>query len=238
MPSSFVKSIKANLLTGLVVLLPVFLTIWLLWKLFLLVDGFLNDSVRLLLGVVLKIEFFRTHDIPGMGFIAVIVMLFIAGVIARNFAGKKIVAATNRVIVRIPLANKIYTAIDQIARAFLSGKREVFQKPVLIEYPRKGMYSIGFYTQNTTGPVQDSLPEDVISVFLPTTPNPTSGFLLFVPKTDVIPLDLTVEDALKVVISGGAVVPGPLSSRSTLSASTDSEPPDKSQTAIAGSDQS
>jgi uncharacterized membrane protein len=172
-----------------------------------MVDGILSESIRLVLGKVVKLEFFRKHNIPGLGFVAVVIMIFIAGVIARNIIGRKIITSTERVMGRIPLANKIYGAISQIAKAILSDKREVFQKPVLVEYPRKNMYSIGFFTQDTQGPVQESLPEDVISIFLPTTPNPTSGFLLFVPKSDVIGLDLSVEEALKLVISGGAIVP-------------------------------
>ena len=230
------RSIKANFIAGLVVLLPLFLTIWLLWKLFLLIDGILNDSVRLLLGNVLNIHFFRTHDIPGLGFIVLIVLLFFAGLIARNIVGRQVVGVANRIMARIPLANKIYNAINQIAQAFLTGKREVFQKAVLVEYPRKSMYSIGFYTQDTHGPVQDALPEDVISIFLPSTPNPTTGFLLFVPKSDVIPLNLSVEEALKLVISGGAIVPSsPISGGRTPPKITQ-ESDIESQPAPAGSD--
>ncbi len=202
-----IKPLKANFFAGLVVLLPIFLTIILLWNLFLLVDGILNESIRLVLGNVANLEFFRRHNIPGLGFVAVVIMIFVVGVIARNFMGKKVITTAEGVMGRIPLANKIYRAISQISKAILSDKREVFQKPVLVEYPRKNMYSIGFFTQDTQGPVQESLPADVISIFLPTTPNPTSGFLLFVPKADVISLDLSVEEALKLVISGGAIVP-------------------------------
>jgi len=107
----------------------------------------------------------------------------------------------------IPIISRIYSTIQQISRAFLSEKREVFKKAVLFEYPRPGTYSIGFFTQDTKGMVQDALDCDVVSVFLPTTPNPTSGFLLFVPKTEIIELDMPVEEALKLVISGGAIVP-------------------------------
>lgn len=215
MSRNFTKSVKANLLAGLLVFSPVFLTIWLLWKLFLLVDGFLNGTVRLLLAGILNLGFFRTHAIPGLGFVAIILMLFVTGFVVRNFAGRTIMDATNRIMTRIPLANKIYSALDQIAQAFLSGKREVFKKAVLVEFPRKGMYSIAFYTQDTRGPVQDALPTDVISLFLPTTPNPTTGYLIFVPKSDVIPLDLSIEEALKLIISGGAITPTPLPSSQT-----------------------
>ena len=238
MSSRLTKSIKANLIAGLLVFLPAFFTIWLLWKLFLLVDGFLNETVRQFLLVVLKIQFFRTHDIPGMGFLAVVLMLFLAGLIARNFIGKKIIALANQLVARIPLANKIYIAIDQIAKAFLSGKREVFQKAVLIEYPRKGIYSIGFFTQDTKGPVQNALSADVISVFLPTTPNPTSGFLLFVPKADAIPLDMSIEEALKLVISAGAVVPTIPPNPSSMESPITSQPGDRSQATTSGSEAS
>ena len=106
---------------------------------------------------------------------------------------------------RIPLINRIYIAIREISEAILSEKREVFKKAVLIEYPRKGLFTMAFFTQDTRGPIQDTLKEDVVSVFVPTTPNPTSGYLLFVPKTQVTDLDMSVEDAMKMVISGGSV---------------------------------
>ena len=101
--------------------------------------------------------------------------------------------------------NRIYIAIREISEAILSEKREVFKKTVLIEYPRKGLYSIAFFTQDTKGLVQNTLKKDVVSVFVPTTPFPTSGYLLFVPKSDVTEIDMSVEDALKLVISAGAV---------------------------------
>ncbi|MFQ5771483.1 MAG: DUF502 domain-containing protein, partial [bacterium] len=126
---------------------------------------------------------------------------------ARNYFGRKIVNFGDKIVQRIPLINRVYGAIKQISQAFFTSKREVFKKPILFEYPRRGIYSIGFYTQDTRGPVQEALDEDVVSIFLPTTPNPTSGFLLFVPKSEIIELNLTIEEALKLVISGGAIVP-------------------------------
>jgi uncharacterized membrane protein len=214
MNSNIVKSLKANFWAGLVALLPLYLTIILLWNLFLLVDGILKGAVRLLLGNIIGWTYFRTHYIPGLGFITVILLILLAGLVARNIMGRNLVAIGNNIMAKIPLVNKIYKAIDQISQAFFSDKREVFQKAVIVEFPRKGVYAIAFYTQDTHGPVQDILPEDVISVFLPSTPNPTTGFLLFVPKKEVIHLDLSVEEALKLVISGGAIVPKTLSSNS------------------------
>jgi uncharacterized membrane protein len=144
---------------------------------------------------------------PGVGFITVIVIILLAGLIARNYFGKKVLAYGNTIVTRIPLINRIYLAIQQISNAFLSEHRESFKKAVLIEYPRPGVYSVVFITQDTKGEIQDKIPHDSVSVFLPTTPNPTSGFLLIVPKKDIIPLKMPVEEALKLVISGGAIIP-------------------------------
>ena len=196
--------IRKTLLAGLVVLTPIILTIYLLALLFHLLDGILKNSVvRFLLEHIglanLKIP------IPGLGVLAILLLLFLTGIIARNYFGKKLIELGNWIVTRIPLINRIYIAIREIIEAILSEKREVLKKAVLIEYPRKGLYSIAFFTQDTKGPVQDTLDKDVISVFLPTTPNPTSGYLLFVPKKDVIELEMPVEDALKLVISGGSV---------------------------------
>jgi len=196
------KKIKTYFLTGLLVLIPLVITIFIIWKLFIAIDGLLQGVIRNLL---VRIGIPVTNI--GLGFISVILLILLTGMIARNIIGRKIIKFGEMVLTRIPLINRIYIAIQQISNAFLSEKREVFKKAILIEYPRKGIFSIGFFTQDTKGEVQDRLNKDVVSVFLPTTPNPTSGFLLFVPKTDIIELDMTIEEALKLVISGGAIVP-------------------------------
>ena len=144
---------------------------------------------------------------PGVGIISLLLLTVFTGMVARNYVGRKVVNFGDRIVEGIPLINRVYSAIKQISQAFLASKREVFQKAVLFEYPRKGIYSIGFYTQDTRGAVQESIDNDVVSVFLPTTPNPTSGFLLFVPKSEIVELDLSIEEALKLIISGGAIVP-------------------------------
>ncbi len=200
------RRLRAYFLTGLLVLVPLVLTAYIIWNLFLAIDGILRGFIHSFILEQFGFSFGR-RQIPGIGFAALIVIIIVTGLIARNYFGRKIVSFGDQVVDRIPLINRVYGAIKQISQAFFSAKREVFKKAVLFEYPRKGIYSIGFYTQDTRGPVQSSVPEDVVSIFLPTTPNPTSGFLLFVPKTDVIDLDLTIEEALKLVISGGAIVP-------------------------------
>jgi len=199
------KKFRAYFLTGLLVLVPLAVTYFIIKLLFLSIDDILNDFVsRLLYRFGLEIGGRR---IPGIGFITLILIITFTGLFTRNYFGKKLVDLGDRLMQRIPLINRVYGATKQISQAFFSAKREVFKKAVLFEYPRKGIYSIGFYTQDTRGSVQDALEDDVVSVFLPTTPNPTSGFLLFVKKAEMVELDLTIEEALKLVISGGAIVP-------------------------------
>jgi len=197
------KKAKSYFITGLLVLTPLVLTIFIIWKLFLAIDGLLRGVIK----NMLLDRFGVPNTIYGLGFISVILLILLTGMIARNYFGRKVIKLGEDVMTRIPLINRIYLAIQQIGNAFFSEKREVFKRAVLIEYPRKGIYSIGFFTQDTRGEVQERLDRDVVSVFLPTTPNPTSGFLLFVPKADVTELDMTIEEALKLVISGGAIVP-------------------------------
>ncbi len=204
--SKLSRRLRNYFVTGLLVLVPISLTLFIINYLFLKIDSILRDVIY---------KFFRTQlglplgdePIPGLGFITLVLLILGTGLLARNYLGKKVIQFGEYILARIPIISRIYSTIQQISQAFLSEKREVFKKPVLFEYPRKGIYSIGFFTQDTRGPVQDALDEDVVSVFLPTTPNPTSGFLLFVPKTDIIDIDLSVEEAMKLVISGGAIIP-------------------------------
>ncbi len=199
------RSLKRYFLTGSIVLTPVGITLFLLYKAFIFLDGILGNLIHYFLGEILSISFFEGNRIPGLGFIALILLLTVAGFATRNVFGQWLLAQAPRFMRQVPLVNRIYRAIDQISRAIFSGHQEVFKKAVLIEYPRKGIYSIAIMTADTGGTLQENLPEDSISVFLPTTPNPTSGFLLFVPKNQVIELDIPVEDALKLIISGGTL---------------------------------
>ncbi|MFQ5601770.1 MAG: DUF502 domain-containing protein [bacterium] len=203
------RKFRAYFFTGLLVLVPVVLTGYIIWNLFLAIDGILRGFSYNF--IVEKLERFGMEfgdkQIPGIGFITLILIILLTGIIARNYLGRKVVNFGDKIVESIPLINRVYGAIKQISHAFFSTQREVFKKPILFEYPRKGIYSIGFYTQDTRGTVQDAIDVDVVSIFLPTTPNPTSGFLLFVQKSEIIELDLTIEEALKLVISGGAIVP-------------------------------
>lgn len=201
------RRLKGDFIAGLAVLLPIGITGYILYRGFLLFDSILKDIIRILLFKFVGIEYFRDHSLPGIGIITLIILTILAGAVAKNIIGRRIIALGDRWLARIPLFNRIYKAISQIIKAVFSQSKTFLERPVLIEYPRQGMYCIAFVTQDTRGAVQDSLKEDVVSVFLPTTPNPTSGFLLFVPKESVIKLNINVEDALKLVISGGTLTP-------------------------------
>jgi uncharacterized membrane protein len=199
--------LRAFFVTGLLVIGPIFITIWITIKLFLFADGFIGRPIQYLLGDVIGIPFFQEHMVHGIGVVALLLIIIAAGWFARQYLGGRLMKMVNTIMDRVPLVNKVYAAIVQISEALLGGQKEVFKYAVIIEYPKEDVFSIGFVTQDTKGSVQDSIEDDVISVFIPTTPNPTSGYLLFVPKKDVTFLDLSVEESLKLIISAGAVIP-------------------------------
>ncbi len=190
-------------LTGIVVSAPVGITFWLIW----LFIAFVDRSV-----VPLIPESYNPSDVlgvsvPGIGVIVVLIVVTFIGFMVTNFFGRYMVRFGERMVARVPVVRTIYGVIKQIFDAVLAQSEGAFRDVVLIEYPRKGIWVIGFITSNTEGEVQRVTPDDMVNVFLPTTPNPTSGFLLFVPRKDCIVLDMTVEEGVKLVISGGIVSP-------------------------------
>ncbi len=200
-----IRKLRAYFITGILVTTPIALTIYIFWKLFKGLDSILIGAINSLV-TPFGLQPYHGH-IPGLGIIVMVIIIILAGALARNYVGNKLFRLGDWLVTRIPLISKIYIAIRQLFEAIFSEKREVFKQAVLFEYPRKGTFSIGFITQDTRGEIQERLQDDVYSVFLPTTPNPTSGYLLFVPKKDVIILDMPIEEALKLIISGGAIVP-------------------------------
>ncbi|MBN1541367.1 DUF502 domain-containing protein [candidate division KSB1 bacterium] len=203
------KRLRGYFVAGLLVVIPLALTAYVVWQLFVILDGLLSELVSQAIYRGLGVEP-SGHSIPGIGLLALLLTIVLIGMVARNFIGNKAIRLGGMLLNRIPVIRHIYGTFQQISQAFLSDHSEVFKRAALIEYPRKGIYSIGFITQDTKGVVQQKVDKDLVSVFLPTTPNPTSGYLLFVPKAEVILLNITVEEALKLVISGGAIVPMPL----------------------------
>lgn len=188
---------KRHLVAGLLVILPVGVTVFVLLALFRFLDNLLGPIFTYLFGV----------RIPGLGLLAGFLLILAAGTMASNIVGDRIVSAFDGLMMRIPLARTVYSAAKQISDALLSPKRGVFKQAVLVEWPRQGIYTVGFVTGETRGEAQEKTSERVINVFVVTTPNPTTGYLCLVPESQVTPLEMSVEDALKLVVSAGIVVP-------------------------------
>jgi len=165
------------------------------------------DKTLLLLPEAYQPDMILGVHIPGLGVVLAVVLVLATGMVVANFLGKRIVAAWEALLARIPLVRSLYAGIKQIMEAVLATDAKSFSKVLLLEYPRKGVWSFAFMTSDDLGEVQEKTDEKVISVFIPTTPNPTSGFVLMVPANDVIELEMSVEDGLKMIISMGVVVP-------------------------------
>jgi uncharacterized membrane protein len=191
-----VKKLRNYLLAGLIVLLPAVVTIYIFWWLFQFIDGLAGSMLAL----------FTNRRIPGLGFVIIFALVLGTGLLTTNIIGRSLVSFWENLIFKIPLVSSTYKMIKQVVEA-IGADQEAFQRVVLLEWPRKGVYVIGFVTGETRGEVQEKTVEDVLNVFIVTTPNPTTGFLHLVPKSEVIPLDMSVEDGLKMVISGGIVTP-------------------------------
>ncbi|HZW60417.1 MAG TPA: DUF502 domain-containing protein, partial [Woeseiaceae bacterium] len=145
--------------------------------------------------------------IPGLGLVLTLLLVLVTGVLAANIVGRSMVGVWESVLHRIPFVRTVYSAAKNFAEVVFSDSNQSFKKVLMIEYPRKGLYSLAFQTATSLGEVQGRTGEDVVCTFVPTTPNPTSGFIIMVPRKDVIELDMAVDEALKMIISLGVVVP-------------------------------
>ncbi|WP_019625485.1 DUF502 domain-containing protein [Thioalkalivibrio sp. ALJT] len=195
-------SLRRYLIAGLLVWLPLIVTGFIIK---LLVD--LLDFTILLLPPGWRPEAILGFSIPGAGIVLAVAVVFVTGVVVANIVGRKLVALGEAIVHRIPLVSSIYGAVKQVTETVFSDGGQAFRKVVLIEYPRRGLWSVGFMTGVGTGEVQERTEHKVITVFVPTTPNPTSGFVLMVPHEEAVELDMTVEDGLKFVMSMGVVTP-------------------------------
>ncbi|WP_189357228.1 DUF502 domain-containing protein [Undibacterium squillarum] len=189
-------------LTGLLILVPLAITFWVLHA----VISTLDQSL-LLLPEQWRPKALFGHDIPGFGVVLTLLIVLITGLLARNFIGNYVVRVWEGLLNRIPIVNSIYSSVKQVSDTLFSSSGNAFRKAVLIEYPRKGSWTIGFLTGVPGGDVVNHLQGDYVSVYVPTTPNPTSGFFLMVPKADAIELDMSVDAALKYIVSMGVVAP-------------------------------
>jgi uncharacterized membrane protein len=192
---SFGRVLRRYFLTGLLVLLPMVVTAFVLWRLFFALDDILGRFVETYIG----------RPVPGVGLVALIAIILGIGAIASNILGRRAIRFGERLVTRVPLIGWIYGTTKQLFSTIFEERSKSFRQVVLVNYPHKGTYSVAFLTSESPESVQGELGDGFVTVFLPTTPNPTSGFLLVVPADEVVPLDLTVDEGLKLVISAGAI---------------------------------
>ena len=213
-PGLFAR-LRANFLTGLVVIAPVGLTIWLIWSVVGWIDGFVlplvpynwqpDKLIQNWFGLPADLQI----NVRGIGVIIFLLFTIVIGWMAKGLLGRSLIRSAESLVERTPVVRSIYSGIKQISETVFAQSERSFEKACLIQYPRKGIWAIGFISTDTKGEVLERADTNspMVSVFVPTTPNPTSGFLLFFPKEDVVELDMTIEDAAKLVISAGLVYP-------------------------------
>ena len=200
---SIVGRLRNYFIAGILVSAPISITLWLAWKFI----SFVDDRVTPLIPPRWNPETYLPFDLPGLGLIVALVGLTLIGMFAAGFTGRFIMRSGERLLVQVPIVRGIYGAVKQILQTILAKKSNAFRKVVLFQYPRPDVWAIGFLTGKAEGQIQETADNDLINVFLPTTPNPTSGFLLFVPAAEAKELVMTVEEGLKMVVSGGLVTP-------------------------------
>ena len=201
----FTSNLRNNFLTGLAVIIPVFITTYLIWSTIGLIDSWVLPLIpqRYAIDKVVGI------DIKGVGVIIFLLFTIFIGSLTKGYFGRTILRSAESLVDRMPVVKSIYNGIKQIAETVFNQSNNSFERACLVEYPRKGIWAVAFVSTKTKGEVTNKIGKDksLYSIFLPTTPNPTSGFLLFLPEKDIIFLDMSVEDAAKLVISAGLVTP-------------------------------
>ena len=196
------KKLQKYLIAGLLVWLPIVVTV-LLFR-FLIT---LMDQTLILLPSQIRPEAVIGFKLPGLGLILTLLVLIVTGIFAANFVGKSMVNFGEKIFKKIPIVRSVYSAAKNFADIVFSDTGQSFKKVLLIQYPRKGIYSLAFQTSKNLGEVQKKTGSDVVCTFVPTTPNPTSGFIIIIPKEDVIEMDMEVDEAFKMIVSLGVVVP-------------------------------
>jgi len=199
----FVARLRGYFIAGVLITAPISITFYLAW----LFINYVDAKVTPLIPDKYNPEQYLPFSMPGLGLIIVFVILTVIGAFTAGFVGRLYLRMSERLLNRMPVIRGVYGAIKQILETVLARQSNAFREAVLVEYPRRGMWAIAFITGSTKGEVQNLTEEECINIFLPTTPNPTSGFLLFVPKEQLVPLSMAVDEALKMVISGGIITP-------------------------------
>jgi uncharacterized membrane protein len=195
--------LRGRFFAGVVIAAPIAVTFWLLTNLV----EFVDKIVRPLLPPALRPETYLSYAIPGFGLLVAIVALTILGAIATNLIGRSIIGVGDRFLLRLPVVRNVYSALKQLVDVVANNNNNQFDEVVMIEFPKKGTWCVGFVSSEARGEIRDKLGGGFIGVFVPTTPNPTSGFLMYVPEGDVRRLDMTVEEGAKMILSAGLVVP-------------------------------
>ena len=192
-------SLKRYFLTGLLVITPIWGTVLVLKTLFVTVDS--------ILGNVLAELVVPEYYVPGLGILTLLLLIFLAGILATNLIGKKMVKRWEEFLDRVPIVRSIYATLKSVTDILSFKQREKYDKVVMIQFPKNGHYCLAFVTGETRDEVQEISPEPLVHVFVPTSPNPTSGYFLLVPEKEVMTVDLSVEEAMKLIVSGGLYSP-------------------------------
>ncbi len=190
-------------LAGILVTAPITITIYVTWGFL----KFLDNKITPFIPYEYNPNTYLPVEIPGLGLLIALVFFTFVGWLTRNFFGRLIVRISEYIVERVPVINTIYGAIKQIFETVMASKSDAFKEVVMFEYPRKGIWVMGFVTGVSKGEVQDLTDNETVNIFLPTTPNPTSGFLLFLPKKDIIYMKMSVEEGIKLIVSGGIISP-------------------------------
>ncbi|MEZ5727755.1 MAG: DUF502 domain-containing protein [Burkholderiaceae bacterium] len=204
--------LRAYFVTGLLIWVPLVITIWVVN----LIVGTMDHTLDLL-PAKWQPDTLLGREIPGLGVVLTVVVIFVTGLLARNFVGAKLVLLWEALLARIPIVRSIYSSVKQVSDTVLSDSGQAFRQALLVQYPRPGVWTIAFQTGSPSEEVSDAVKVDMVSVYVPTTPNPTSGFFLMMARTEVVELSMSVDEALKYVVSMGVVAPAQRDSAGTRS---------------------
>ena len=193
---------KKYFITGLLVLVPLFITVWVLSS----IIGIMDQSL-FLLPAAWRPKALLGHEIIGIGALLTVLIIFFTGVIATNFFGKQLINLWEAMLSRVPFVKSIYASVKQVSDTLFSDSGNAFRRAVLVQFPRQGTWTIAFITGQPGGDIVNHLQGDFVSVYVPTTPNPTGGYFLMMPRADVVELEMSVDEALKYIISMGVVAP-------------------------------
>jgi len=199
----FITRLRNYFFAGILVTAPIAITVWLAWEFVAFVDGTVTPYIP----AQWNPETYLPFSIPGLGVVVVVSALIMIGFLTAGFVGRSLVATSERLLARMPVIRSLYSAVKQIFETVLKEQSRAFREVILFEYPRKNCWALGFITGPAEGGIQELTPDDTVNIFLPTTPNPTSGFLLFLPRKETQILSMTVEEGIKMVVSGGIVTP-------------------------------